>query len=107
MKKFFLLFILFSFLITGIALAQVDELSAEDVVGILDNLALFVLSIAGGIMVIFVVIYGIKISTAGGNVDQLQSAKKGLLWSVIGALVIFGTGVIINTVRNITSDRFF
>lgn len=107
MKKFFLLFILFSFLITGIALAQVDELSAEDVVGILDNLALFVLSIAGGIMVIFVVIYGIKIATAGGNVDQLQSAKKGLLWSVIGALVIFGTGVIINTVRNITSDRFF
>lgn len=94
--------------ISPCVLAQdVGDLSSEDIINIVQNAANFLVTVAIGILVIFIAYYGVQIALARDNVAKLDSAKAGLKWSVVGAFVILGVYVIINTVGNIVYKKFF
>jgi len=66
--------------------------------------------IAGSILAgIAIIASGIMYLTSGSNTQRLASAKGTLKAGVIGALIIFGAGLIINTVKIFAQDplKFF
>ncbi len=75
------------------------DLDAEGVISIFERLAQFAIFLGMALIVIYIVISGIKIATAGGDVTRVQDAKKSLYWGLIGAVVILGVYVIINTIK--------
>jgi hypothetical protein len=89
----------------GSAFAQ-DELDAEGVIRIFDRLAQFAIFVGMALIVIYIVLAGIKIATAGGDMTRYQEGKDGLKWGLIGAVVILGVYVIINTIKNIVSGSY-
>jgi len=76
------------------------DLDAEGVIRIFERLAQFAIVVGMALMVIYIVISGMKMATAGGDVTKFQEAKKSLFWGLIGALVIMGVYVIINTIKS-------
>ena len=103
MQKLLLIPVAF-FLNAQVALAQGEvDLDAEGVVRVLNRLAQFALNAAALVLVGFAGYYAIRIATAGSNATQVSEGKRGLVYSLIGALVIFGVGVIINSVRDFVS----
>lgn len=86
----------------GNAVAQ-NELSAEGVVNIFERLAKFAIFVGIALVVIYIVLAGIKIATAGGDMSRLQEGKDGIKWGLIGAVVILGVYVIINTIKSLVA----
>jgi hypothetical protein len=68
------------------------------------------LMVAGGIIAGIVIVWvGIMYLMAGSDSAKVKSAKDMFRAGIIGALIIFGAGLIINTVRTFASDplQFF
>jgi hypothetical protein len=53
-----------------------------------------IIIIATPIIVVMIVLAGFKFVTAGGNQEQLKSAKKTIVWTLVGALIILGAKAI-------------
>lgn len=51
--------------------------------------------------VIVIIISGFKMMTGGGSPDQLKSAKKGILWAVIGLVVAFMSFAIVAIIQRL------
>ena len=64
--------------------------------------AKFMVYIGIAVAVIFIVWGGITYMTAGGDDTKLGTAKKRILWGIVGAAIIIGVGVIINTLYAIS-----
>ena len=64
---------------------------------ILNNI---VLPIGAVIAVLFLVYAGFLFVTARGSEEQLEHAKKTLLWTVIGIAILFGSTVIATGIQN-------
>lgn len=63
---------------------------------------------AGAILaIIAVIISGIMWMKAGEGEKGVEKAKAWLKNSLIGALIVFGAGVILNTISNIVTREFF
>lgn len=58
-----------------------------------------ILFVAGLAAVGAIVYYGVLMATARDNAGQFDSARKGVLWAMLGALTIFGVYTILATVR--------
>lgn len=56
-------------------------------------------SIVGVIAVTVIIISGIQISAAGGDPEAVGSAKKRIIQSIIGIIVLFISGLILNTIN--------
>jgi len=68
------------------------------------------LIVAGGILAtITIIVTGIMYMLAGSNTQRLTTAKGMFKAGIIGALIIFSTGIIVNTIRSLASDptQFF
>ena len=72
----------------------------DDIVYIVDIIA----GLAGLIVVGMIVWAGITMATAGGNDARYKTGKSMLVNAVIGALVIFGVGLIVNTIANFADN---
>ena len=59
-----------------------------------------VLPIGAVIAVLFLVYAGFLFVTARGSEEQLEHAKKTLLWTVIGIAILFGSLAISNGIKN-------
>ncbi len=71
------------------------------------NFVRLLLRISGTIAVLFLLIAGIYYMYAGGEPDKVKKAQA-MFWSGIkGALIIFGVGVILNTIQAIFTGDFF
>jgi len=80
--------------------------NASQVVDLLGNIGGF-LMIAGGIIAgIALIVSGLMYMAAGSNQTRVTSAKSIFKNGVIGALIIFGFGIIINTVMLLGTDPF-
>lgn len=64
------------------------------------NIFNFLLSIAGVIVIISLVVSGIMYFLAGGDEKRISQAKKATLNSIIGAVIILGAKIIIITIGN-------
>lgn len=79
---------------------------ASNMVEILENIGSFLMVIAGILSGIVIVVAGVIYMSAGSNPTKLTSAKTVLKNGVIGALIMFATGVIINTIALLALDPF-
>ena len=111
MKKiyFFLPTFVFSIFATT-AFAQTipsgRAISLEEIINIAKDLGGF-LMIVGGILAAIVIIWsGISYLLAGSDSTKVKAAKDILKAGIIGAIVIFGMGVIIATIRGIAENPF-
>lgn len=69
----------------------------------IDLFARFMVYIGVAVAVIFIVWGGITYMTAGGDDTKLGTAKKRIIWGIVGAAIIIGVGVIINTLKAIAT----
>lgn len=63
-----------------------------------------ILQLAGLAAVAAVVYYGIRMAVSRGDSAKFSEAKKGLLYALLGAAVIFGVYTILATVRGATDE---
>jgi phosphotransferase system glucose/maltose/N-acetylglucosamine-specific IIC component len=64
------------------------EWDLNSVVSIIGNLLGLLISLAGVVAVIFIIVGGIKYATSYGNPQTMESAKQTLLWAVIGLVIV-------------------
>jgi|AntRauTorckE6833_2_1112554.scaffolds.fasta_scaffold00021_91 amino acid transporter len=53
------------------------------------------------IVILFIILAGFKFVTAQGNAEELQTAKRALMYALIGGLIILGAVVIVGIVTNL------
>ncbi|MCF7906044.1 pilin [Candidatus Gracilibacteria bacterium] len=86
-------------------LAGVDsELSgtADDVTLYLQRIINGVAGIAATLAVAFLVVNAFALVTATGGSDKIAKAKKGVIWSLVGLLLIIGSYVVVKTIIALT-----
>ncbi len=57
--------------------------------------------------IIAIIISGLMYMRAGGNPDSIKKAQTWFKNALIGAFIILGVGLIINTVANVVTRQFF
>lgn len=65
-----------------------------DLWGLLNGILRFVINIGAIVVVLMMVYVGFKFVTARGNETAVTEAKKMLLWTVVGALILLGAQAI-------------
>ncbi|MBI2064196.1 MAG: hypothetical protein HYT66_00580, partial [Candidatus Yanofskybacteria bacterium] len=77
----------------------------------LDNLiariAQFVMVTSAILAVIFIVRAGITWMSAGADTKKVDEAKAQLKSGIVGAVIVLGVGVIINTIAAVVTREFF
>lgn len=79
---------------------------ARDVLGILENIGGFLLVASGIIAGIVIIVAGVLYMGAGSNSARVATAKAVFKNGLIGALIFFAAGVIVNTIALIALDPF-
>lgn len=109
---FFSFFVLFFIALNFAHAQQVPTgvpISLDDLISISENIGGF-LMVLGGILAGIVIIWaGIAYMTSGSDSTRVKTAKDVLKGGLIGALIIFGSGVIINTIKALATNplKFF
>lgn len=62
---------------------------------VLSNIITWILGLAGGIAVLFLILGGLQYITSSGNKDRAEKAKQTILYAVIGLIVIALSFVIV------------
>ncbi len=87
-------------------LPGIDEQSlqgnASDVTVFLQRFANGIAGIAGSIAVIFIIINAFGMAGSAGNTEAIEKAKKGLIWSIAGLVLIIMAYVIVKTVLSLS-----
>lgn len=78
---------------TGVGTVPVpSDLSISTVI---TNVIDWVLALAGGVAVLFLILGGLQYITSSGNKDKAETAKQTILYAVIGLIVIALSYVIV------------
>lgn len=85
----------------GVCIPTNTGLPSASLTSILQNLMLWLLGIFGVLAIIAFIISGIQYLTAAGNSSQAETAKKNMVYSIIGVLVALSGLVIIKAVQAI------
>ncbi|HEY4524634.1 MAG TPA: pilin [Patescibacteria group bacterium] len=72
-----------------------------DIAGLVQAIINWLLGLGGALAVIAIVYSGIMYITAGDDPTKAETAKKNLVWAVIGVVIILLAYVIINEVARI------
>jgi hypothetical protein len=111
-KKTITILILLAFVFAGHVYGLVDpnqggsslglggNFTIQSVLGIITGLACWLSRMAIAIIVIMIVFYGFQFMTSQGDPTKYGSARKSLMWAIVGAIVILGTYTIIASVAN-------
>lgn len=95
----------------NVALAQIfpdsPPLTIDRIKEVIFSVADFFIVASGFLMVIFIIWAGIMWMQAGANETRAGNAKKRLWQGVVGSLIIFGVGVILETGVKVVSLEFF
>lgn len=93
-----------------VALAQMQGFpnqawTAGDIIGLLDQFKNFLMFVGIILIIAMILISGLTMLLAAGNEQKVGMAKKMLLWSVLGAVVILGSIVILNTIIRVLQSK--
>ncbi|HLC75555.1 MAG TPA: pilin [Candidatus Peribacterales bacterium] len=66
----------------------------------------FALGFLALVAVVFVIVGGIRILTAGGNEENVTKGRKTIVYAIIGLVVIFFARVIVGFFTNELADQF-
>lgn len=86
----------------------VDKSSGEGVATIacipvvIQNLLNFLVVFAGIVLVFIIIFTGYKFVTSEGDPEKLGSARKTLLYAILGFLIVVGAFFILNVISNFT-----
>jgi hypothetical protein len=83
------------------------DLTIDGIFNIITGLACWLARIAGPLMVIAVVLYGLQMMWAQGDPSKFNEAKKSFFYALLGMLVIFGVYTIIATVANAVGNNSY
>ncbi|MBX4188672.1 pilin [Candidatus Saccharibacteria bacterium] len=83
--------ILYSVLLSGDPLPHTKASSLTDIINI-------VLAIMGALAFLMIVIAGLRYAANGGNADTVASARRQILYSLVGLIVIALAAAIVNFV---------
>lgn len=78
----------------GTDVKLINPLKGKDLKGFLNDILDFVIDIGTIVVILMIVFVGFKFVAAQGNESELSAAKKMLLWTIIGALVLLGAKAI-------------
>ena len=79
------------------------EITINRLVAIVTQVAQFLIAVAPVFAVIFLIWGGIAYMAAGADEEKAKNAKARIRNAIIGAFVIFGAGLILQTVSGIIS----
>lgn len=82
-------------------------ITLTDLENIIQRISNFMVIVSVLIAVIFIIYGGIRYMTAGGEPKRAEEARKVIFNGIIGAGVVLGVGVILNTVKVILARQFF
>ena len=88
--------------ISGAAALNLTEIQT-----IINNIGKWIVAIAAIVAVIFIIWGGIIWVSAGDNEGRQETAKKTIKNGIIGALIILGVGVLLQTLSNVITRNFF
>lgn len=77
----------------------------SDIPGLISTIIEWLLGFAGALAVIAIVYSGIMYITAGGDPAKAETAKKNLIWAILGVVIIALALVIVSSVSNILSGK--
>jgi len=72
---------------------------------LLDSIASWLLGIGAVVVAIFLIWGGLTYVFAGGNAEKAEAAKTRIVNALIGAAVVFGAWLIINTISALITDN--
>lgn len=85
----------------GIKSARADWITdAPSLAEVLNNVLMYVLSIAGLLAILAIVFSGVMYILSGGNTEKVQKAKAGLMYSITGLVVVLISYSIVRTVSD-------
>lgn len=84
-----------------------DAIDLSEIQRIIETIARFLIVVGVIIAVIFIIWGGIMYMTAGDDEGKAGAAKTRIVNGVIGAAVVLGVGVILQTVAGLVSRTFF
>jgi hypothetical protein len=84
-----------------------QPLSLLEIAGILGLIGRFMVIIGPIILVIAIIYGGILFMFAGASGALVAKAKSMIGYGIVGGLIVFGVGVIINTLINVVTRQFF
>ncbi|MBI2626760.1 MAG: hypothetical protein HYW77_00765 [Parcubacteria group bacterium] len=93
--------------VTGAPLPGGCPITLCEIADLIQDVANFMLYASGFIMVIFLIWAGIMWMRAGGEPKKSEEARGRLKQGVIGAFIILGVGVILNTAQAVITREFF
>jgi hypothetical protein len=79
----------------------------NEIDSVISRVAQFLLVVSVLIAIIMIVWSGITYMYAGADADKVTQAQARLKSAVIGAAIVLGVGVIINTIAGIVTGNFF
>jgi lysylphosphatidylglycerol synthetase-like protein (DUF2156 family) len=89
--------------------ADADDLPGKaievgDIKRLVERVVQMLITVASLAVVGFIVYGGMKMAMSAGNPTKFEEGKKIVINAVIGAAVIFGVGVIVNTIADFSDD---
>ena len=82
-------------------------ITLTEIENIVARVANFLIVVSVIIAVIFIIWGGIKYMTSRGDSKKADEAKSVIINGIIGAAVVLGVGVILNTVKGLLARTFF
>lgn len=79
----------------AIAISVINPISTSDFAKIVENVLLWMLSVAGSIAIFAFIVGGIMYMTSSGDEQKANSAKKVITWTIIGMVLILASYAII------------
>lgn len=73
------------------------------ILSVIEKIVDIILGLTGALAALFIIIGGIRYMASQGNSEAMESAKKTLLYAVIGLLIVVLVKVIINLVTGTAS----
>ena len=78
-----------------------------DLYSAITGIAGFLIVVGPLILVAALIINAVTLMGGGASTAAVAKAKQGFWYSILGGLIVFGVGVIINTIAVIVSGQFF
>ena len=92
-KKYFLLsFLMFFSVVASVQAALVDikcPISTTDFNDLVENILNWLLGVSASVALLMLVAGGIMYATAMGSEEKLKSAKKTILYAILGMVIVF------------------
>ncbi len=79
-------------------------IEVSDIERLVEDVVQFFITIAALAVVGYLVYGGLKMAMSAGNPTKFEEGKKIVTYAIIGAAVIFGVGVIVNTIARFSTD---